>query len=329
MSQLPKVVITGAVPVRGRAIGAAPEMPGVEVVMAPVSPKPTPEELRGLVRGADVIISMFYQRVDVALLDAAGMGLRGIVNYAVGFDNIDLGACRERGLLVANTPDAVTEGTANLAWGLILACARRLVEADGFVRSGAWEKQGPLSITDFLGVHLTGRTLLIVGAGRIGKAVGLRGLAFGMRVEYAARSRHVDFELAPLAARRVELDEGLARADVVSIHTPLTPETRHLIDARRLGLMKREAILINTARGPIVDEAALASALQERRLWGAGLDVFEREPRVDPLLREQSNAVMAPHIGSAERYWREVMTEMVCENARAMLEGKRPPNLLS
>jgi glyoxylate reductase len=314
----PLVVVTREVP-------GAVDIPGAEVRLGPAGFLAR-ERLLEMVRGAAVIISMFHDRVDAALLDAAGPQLRGVVNFAVGYDNIDVAECRRRGIAVANTPDAVTEGTANMAWALILAVARRVLEGDAYVRSGRFAAEGPLPITAFLGMHLTGQNLLIVGAGRIGKATALRGLAFGMRILYTSRTRKVDYELAPLAARRVDLDEGLAMADVVSVHTPLTPQTRHLIDARRLALLKPTAIIVNTARGPVIDEAALVEALRARRIWGAGLDVFEDEPRTHPGLAELDNVVMTPHIGSAERRWREVMTEMVSENARAILEGRTPPN---
>ncbi|MEL7472993.1 MAG: NAD(P)-dependent oxidoreductase, partial [Planctomycetota bacterium] len=187
---------------------------------------------------------------------------------------------------------------------------------------------GPLGMGEWMGADLTGRTLLIVGAGRIGFATAQRALGFGMRVLYVARSRHWDFELAPLAARRVALDKGLELADVVSVHTPLTPETRHLIDARRIGLMKPSAILINTSRGPTVDESALVAALRERRIYGAGLDVYEHEPELTPGLAALDNVVLTPHIGSAEVRYREMMTAMVGENARAILRGATPPNLV-
>lgn len=326
----PLVAITRAVPVRNHPEPTvAPEIAGARVVMAPALPQLSRAELLGFIRGADVVISMFHDRVDAEFLSAAGPQLKGVCNFAVGIDNIDLPACRERGVRVANTPDAVTEGTANLAWALVLAVARRLVEADRFVRSGQFEHQGNIFPTGWLGLHLTGQTMHIVGAGRIGRAVALRAEAFGMKVIYTARTRHLDFEQAPLAARRVDLDEGLAHADVVSLHTPLTPETRHIIDARRLSLMKPTAILVNTSRGPTVDEAALAEMLIHKRLWGAGLDVFEHEPKVHPALLKLENVVLAPHIGSGERYWREEMTRMCCDNARAMLEGRTPPNLVT
>ncbi len=299
------------------------EMPGVDLRVGGEEAM-TRADLLAFVRGASAIVSWVSERIDGEVLDAAGPGLRVVANYAVGYDNIDLDACRARGVIVTNTPHAVTEGTANLAIALMLAVARRVVEGDRFIRAGRWK--GVLGPDDFLGLDVTGRTLLIVGAGRIGYATALRAQALGMRVAYVARSRHWSFELAPLAARRVELDEGLALADVVSIHTPLTSQTRHLIDARRLGLMKPRAILINTARGPIVDETALVRALKERRIWGAGLDVFEEEPRVHPELLELDNVVLTPHMGSGERRFREEMTRMALANVRAVLERGEPPN---
>jgi glyoxylate reductase len=284
------------------------------------------DDLFALARGATILITWVSEKVDAALLDAAGPQLKAVCNFAVGVDNIDLAACRARNIRVTNTPDAVTEGTADMAWTLLLAVARRLLPADRFARSPEYARRGPLGPTEFVGVDLTGRTLLIVGAGRIGRAVAMRSIGWGMNVQYVARSRHWDFDLAPLAATRVGLEEGLAAADVVSIHTPLTPETRHLIGEKQLALMKPTAILINTARGPIVDESALAKALREARLYGAGLDVFEHEPNVHPDLLTLDNAVLTPHIGSAAARYREAMTEMVLANAAAILEGKAPPN---
>lgn len=322
MTDLPLVTITRQVP-------GTVEIAGARTRMAPAVPQMTRPELLSFVRGASVVVSMFHDRVDAELIDAAGPQLKGVCNFAVGVDNIDLDACRARSIRVSNTPDAVTEGTANLAWGLVLAVARRIVEGDAFCRSGEFQKQGNTFPTGWCGPHFTGQTLLVVGAGRIGRAVALRAQSFGMRVEYVARSRHLDFEQAPLAARQVDLDDGLRRADVVSIHTPLTPQTRHLIDARRLALMKPTAILVNTSRGPTVDEAALVDALREKRIWGAGLDVFEQEPKIHPGLVDLRTVVMTPHIGSAELYWREQMTRMVCDNAAAMLAGRDPVNAVA
>lgn len=287
---------------------------------------PTRAALLEGVRGATAIMSMYGDKIDTEVLEAAGPGLKVVANHAVGFENIDLDACRARGVVVTNTPGAVTEGTADMAWLLTLAVARRLCEGDRFARSGAWQRHGVLGMGEFLGLDLTGKTLLIVGAGRIGYATALRSKGWAMNVLYVARSRHIEFELAPVAGRRVDLDEGLREADVVSLHTPLTAETRHLIDARRLALMKSTAILVNTARGPVVDEAALARVLKERKIFGAGLDVFEREPEVHPALRELDNVTMAPHIGSGEERFRKMMTEMACGNVEAVLLGKEPPN---
>ncbi len=317
----PAVIVTRAVP--GQV-----NIPGAEVTILG-DDRPSRQALLAAIRGAAAVVTMFSDRVDAEFLAAAGPELKGVCNFAVGFDNIDLAACKDRGVIVTNTPHAVTEGTADLAWTLILSVARRLIEADRFARSPEYAARGPLGITEFLGTDLTGRNLLIVGAGRIGYATALRSIGWGMRVMYTARSRHVDFELAPLAARRVTLDEGLREADVVSIHTPLTPQTRHLIDARALALMKPTAIIVNTARGPVIDEAALAMALKDRRIWGAGLDVFEDEPRVHPDLLGLTNITMTPHIGSAEDKYRRLMTELVCENAAAIIGGKPPPNRIA
>lgn len=312
-----------------RAVPGSPAIPGARLRVAPAEPQMTRAELLEFIRDAAVVVSMFHDKVNDEFLDAAGPNLKGVCNFAVGVDNIDLPACARRSIAVTNTPDAVTEGTANIALGLLLAVARRIVEGDRFCRAGHFERQGNTFPTGWCGLHFTRQTMLIVGAGRIGKAVAFRALALGMRILYTARSRHLDFEQAPLAASRVELDEGLQLADVVSLHTPLTAQTRHLIDARRLALLKPSAIIINTARGPVIDEAALADALSRNALFGAGLDVFEHEPVIHPALRSLDNVVMTPHIGSAELYWRTQMTQLVCENAAAILSGTPPPNLVS
>ena len=267
---------------------------------------------------------MFTDEVDAAFLDAAGQQLRGICNFAVGYNNIDLNACKEHGIVVTNTPDAVTEGTANMAMGLLLAVARRIVEGDRFARSGEWGKRAPLGMGEMLGLGLAGRTIHIVGAGRIGYATALRARAFGMGVIYTSRRRKLACEGAPLCGRWGELEEGLRQADVVSMHTPLTDETRHLLNADRLAMLKPDAMVINTSRGPVVDEAALAEVLREKRIWGAGLDVFEEEPKVHLGLGELDNVVMMPHVGSGEIRWRNEMTRMCEASARAILAGEEP-----
>ncbi len=284
----------------------------------------SPAELHEFVAGAEAVVTWVSERVDDAFLDAAGAQLKVVSNFAVGYDNIDVDACRRRGIVVTNTPDAVTEGTADMAWALLLAAARRVAEADPFVRSGAWAEHGILGPTEFIGRPLAGSTLLIVGAGRIGYATALRSIGWGMRVLYVARGRKPQFEFAPLNAQRVDLDAGMAEADFISVHVPLTNETRHLIDERRLALVKPTAVLVSTARGPVIDEAALAAALQKGDLFAAGLDVFEDEPRVHPALVGLRNAVMTPHCGSANIRSREMMTELCAANISAVFAG-RPP----
>lgn len=316
--QIPRVAVTRKVPGEMVVPGARVEILGDGL--------PLRAAVLHFARGADVLVPMYTERVDTELLDAAGPGLRGVCNFAVGVNNVDLAACQARGIIVTNTPNVVTEGTADLAWLLILAVARRLIEADRYARSPDYPSHGPLGMAEWLGRDLTGRTLLIVGAGRIGLATALRAHAWGMKTLYVARSKHWEFELAPLAAEQVELDEGLSRAHFVSIHTPLTPQTTHLIDERRLRLMRADAILVNTSRGPTVDEAALARALKEGRIWGAGLDVYEKEPVIHPELLSAPHTVLTPHIGSAEVRYREMMTQMAAHNACAILAGKEPPN---
>lgn len=282
--------------------------------------------LKQFVQGASILVTWVSEKVDAELLDAAGPTLKGVCNFAVGYDNIDTAACKARGVVVTNTPDAVTEGTADLAWTLILGVARRINVLDRFARSKDYQAMGPLGPDEFLGKDLTGKTLCIVGAGRIGMAVAARSLPWRMRVLYVARKPRLEFEMAPIAGRRVTLEEGLAEADVVSLHTPLTPETRGLMNAQRLALLKPGAILINTARGPIVDEAALVEVLKAGRIWGAGLDVFEREPIVHEGLLGLDNCLLSPHVGSASEWSRRMMTRMVCANAAAILSGAEPPN---
>lgn len=271
------------------------------------------------VAGATALICLLSDRVDRELLDAAGPGLRIVANLAVGHDNIDVAACAERGVVVTNTPGVLDEATADLAFALLLAVSRRVVEADAFIRSNEeWTWRPDL----FVGLDVSGgATLGVVGLGRVGLAVARRAQAFSMRV-VATPSRSGSSEAPELGIETMELDQLLTESDVVSLHCPLTPETRHLIGQRELGLMRQHAVLVNTARGPIVDESALAEALRDGVIGGAGLDVFEHEPAVHPALLGLSNVVLLPHIGSAGRATRDRMAALAIDNVRAQLTGQ-------
>lgn len=300
------------------------DVPGTIVRFGPERGFPEREARDAFIRGASACVTWVSDKVDAEFLNAAGPALKIVSNFAVGFDNIDLAACRAAGVAVSNTPDAVTEGTADVAFMLMLAAARKAAGADAFIRSGRWEKHGILGPNEWIGMPLAGRTLLIVGAGRIGLATAMRSIGWGMKVLYVANSQKPGFEHAPLNAQRVGLDEGLCRADFISVHVPLSPATRHLIDRRRIGLMKPSAVLVNTARGPLIDEAALAEALAEGRLFAAGLDVFEAEPRVHERLKSLDNVVLTPHYGSASEASRGQMSALCAANIRAVLAGGKP-----
>jgi glyoxylate reductase len=276
-------------------------------------------------RGAGAVVTLLTDRVDEAFLDAAGDDLRVVANYAVGYDNIDVAACSARGIAVANTPDVLTEATADHAFALLLGVARRLREGHALVASGGWTGWQPLQL---LGREVGGATLGIVGMGRIGRAVARRALGFGMTVLYHNRHRDPEAE-RELGARHTGFEELLAASDVVSLHVPLTDATRHLIDAAALARMKPGAMLVNTARGPVVDEAALVDALRSGALWGAGLDVFEREPEIHPGLRDLANVVLAPHLGSATQSSRTAMAQLCARAVAAVLGGGTAPNLLN
>ena len=283
---------------------------------------PTRAALLERVRGAAGLVTMLSEKVDGELLDAAGPSLKVVANFAVGFDNLDLAACKQRGVRATNTPGVLTDATADLAWALILAAGRRIVEGDRLMRTGQWSGWQPLQL---LGLQLTGATLGIVGAGRIGAAVAQRSLGFGMRVLYVDDGPNADLE-RKLGARRVTLAELLPAVAVLSLHVPLTPQTRHLIGRDQLAAMKPTAVLINTARGPVIDEAALIEALRSGRIAAAGLDVYEHEPRLTPGLAELPNVVLLPHLGSAATATRQNMARMVAENVLAVLAGREPPN---
>ncbi|WP_026544643.1 D-glycerate dehydrogenase [Arthrobacter sp. 35/47] len=280
------------------------------------------EELLRRVAGADAVVSLLTERIDAELLDAAGPQLKVVANVAVGYDNIDVPACSERGVVATNTPGVLTDATADIAFGLILMATRRLGEGERVIRSGQAWKWGMFFL---LGSSLQGKTLGVVGMGGIGQATARRAKAFGMEIVYQSRSEIGPRVAAELGARRVELDELLAISDVVSLHCPYGPATHHLIGAEQLVSMKDSAYLINTARGPIVDEAALASALRDGQIAGAGLDVFENEPSVHPGLLELENVALVPHLGSATIETRTAMAMLAADNTLAVLSGEGPP----
>jgi len=279
------------------------------------------EELLALVAGADAVLTLLFDRVDEELLTAAGPQLRCVANVAVGFDNVDLGAAARHGVLVANTPGVLDDATADLTMALILAATRRLGEGERLVRSG---RPWTWGMGFMLGTDLRGARLGIVGLGNIGARVARRARAFGMSVAYHSRNPAPGEVVAELEAERLELEDLLSSSDVVSLHCPLTEETRHLIGAAELALMKPGAALINAARGPVIDEAALVRALREGRIV-AGLDVYEREPELEPGLRELENVVLSPHLGSATVGTRAAMAELAARNAIAAVRGEPLP----
>jgi glyoxylate reductase len=282
----------------------------------------TPERMREIAAGAEVLVADATVPVDAELLDAAGPGLRGVANFAVGFDNVDLDECESRGVVVTNTPDVLTNATAELALALTLAAGRMLSGAESDLRGGRWHGWDPAA---YRGLELSGATVGVVGLGRIGRRYAELLDGFGVRLLYTSRSAKPDAE-AELGAERVELEALLGASDVVSLHLPATPETHHLIDAAALARMRADAVLVNAARGGLVDLAALAEALREGRLGAAGLDVFEGEPEVPAAILEAPRTALSPHIGSATVKARDAMARTVAENVIAMLEGREPPN---
>jgi glyoxylate reductase len=278
-------------------------------------------DLLELVAGADAVLTLLGDRVDEELLEAAGPQLRCVANVAVGYDNVDVEAAERRGVIVTNTPRVLDDATADLTMALILATTRRIVEGDRLVRSGQDWNWG---MGFMLGSSLQGRLLGIVGLGAIGGWVAQRGRAFGMKIAYHQRNPAPAEVEAVLEAKRMPLERLLPAADVLSLHCPLTPETHHLIGAAELEAMKPSAVLINAARGPIVDEAALAAALVEGKIAAAGLDVYEHEPQVEPRLLGLDNVVLAPHLGSATVETRTAMTELAARNAISVLSGQGP-----
>ncbi len=283
------------------------------------------EELRRRLVGKRGVLSQVTDRLDASVLETADE-LKIIANVATGTDNVDLAYASARRILVSNTPDVLTETTADLAFALMLSTARRVVEADRYLRAGRWSQW---SIDLFCGLDVYQRTLGIIGLGRIGQAVARRARGFGMTVLYHNQHRlAADLEQA-LAATHVPLERLLRESDFITLHAPLSGETHHLIGPKELSWMKPTAILINTARGPLVDEAALAEALARGQIAGAGLDVFEQEPRVDPRLLSLANVALTPHIGSASIETRNSMCQVAAINLIAALRGERPPQLVN
>ncbi len=273
-------------------------------------------ELLEHVSGKQALICLLTDTIDAAVLEAAGLELRIVADVAVGYNNIDVAACRAKGVVVTNTPDVLTNACADFTWALILAITRRLGEGERVVRGQAWRGWG---LDYLLGMELRGKQLGIVGMGRIGTAVAEKADCFGVRVAYTA-PRPVDVA----SATHMGLDALLASSDVVSLHCPMNPETQHLIDRKALMKMKRTAYLINTSRGPVVDEEALAWALREHLIAGAALDVYEREPVIHPGLLDLENVLLIPHLASATRETRTAMADLAASNVLAVLAG-RPP----
>ncbi|HEX6667104.1 MAG TPA: D-glycerate dehydrogenase [Solirubrobacterales bacterium] len=315
---VPRFVVTGRIP--GPAVEMLRDAGEVEVAETD-TPLPR-DELLPLVAGADALLTLLHTKVDDELLDAAGSGLRCVANVAVGYDNVDVAAAASRGVAVTNTPGVLDDATADLTLALILSAARRLGEGERTIRSGApWA----WSMSFMLGHDLRDKQLGIVGLGAIGRRVAERARAFGMRIAYSGRSAADPEVAAALEAERLGLEELLTSSDVVSLHCPLTPETRHLLDASRLALMKPGAILVNTARGPVVDEAALVEALRSGPLGAAALDVYEHEPEVHPGLFALDNATLVPHLGSATVETRRAMAELAARNAIAAVYDRPLP----
>jgi len=318
----PKVLITRKIPEEGikiiveHCVTEVSELDGV-------LPR---EVLLEKVKGKDGILCLLTDTIDREVMEAVGPNLKVIANYAVGFDNIDVEEATRRGIMVTNTPGVLTETTADLTWALMMSIARRIVEGDKFVRAGKFRGWEPMLL---LGTDVYGSTLGIIGFGRIGQAMARRASGFNMKVIYFDMQRAPSQIENELKAFFRTLPELLREADFVTIHVPLTSETHHLIGEQELKMMKKEAYLINSARGPIVDEKALAQALKENWIRGAALDVFEREPEVEPELLELDNVVLTPHLGSASYATRTKMAIMAANNLVLALKGEVPPNLVN
>ena len=318
----PKVFVTRVIPDKGLEIVRE----FCEVDLWQEELPPGREDLLKRVHGVDGMLCLLTDRVDGEVMDAAGAQLKVISNHAVGFDNIDVPAATARGIPVGNTPDVLTDATADFAFALLMAVARRIPEGERYVHEGKWKTWGPKLL---LGVDIKGATLGLIGFGRIGQAMARRAAGFDMRVIYYD-PKEDESESRSLKARRVDFETLLEESDFISIHTPLTPDTHHLIDAEALSKMKTNAVLINTARGPVVDSQALYEALKSNRIFGAGLDVTEPEPiALDSPLLKLDNILIVPHIASASITSRDQMSWMAAQNLIAGLKGERLPNCVN
>ncbi|MBI4133432.1 D-glycerate dehydrogenase [Candidatus Uhrbacteria bacterium] len=324
---MPKVFVTHPIPDRGVELLREK---GYEVTVNPSSHKlPAREELIPLLQNREyaAVLLLLNDKVDAEVFDAAGKQCKIFANYAVGYDNIDLAAAAERRIMVTNTPDVLNETVAEHTFALMLAIAHRVVEADRFMRAGKFHGWEPMML---LGTDVSHKTLGVIGLGRIGSLVvahGVRG--FGMRALYYDVKRNETFEREYRAEYRGTVEDVLKEADFVSLHVPLLDSTWHLINATRLTMMKRSAYLVNTSRGPVIDEAALADALKHGVIRGAALDVFENEPEMHPGLKDLDNVIVTPHIASATEETRQKMSEVAARNIIAALEGQAPPNLVT
>lgn len=277
------------------------------------------KELIEKIKDVDGVLCLLNNTIDAEVMDSAKK-VKIFANYAVGFNNIDVFEAKKRGIIVTNTPDVLTDATADLAFSLLLSVARRIVEADKFTREGKFTGWEP---NLFLGCDIKGKTLGIIGAGRIGKAFAKRSIGFDMKIIYHNRKRDLEFE-RELNAVYVDKETLIKESDFISLHAPLTNETYHIISEKEFGMMKESAILINTARGPLVDEKALVKALKNRRIFGAGLDVYEFEPQIEEELKSMDNVIILPHIGSATVNTRNEMARLAAENIIRVLKGKEP-----
>jgi glyoxylate reductase len=318
-----KVFVTRNIPQAGLDLLKANH---IDVEVSPLDRPLTREELISHIKGVDGILSQLVDKIDGEVMDASGKQLKVIANYAVGYDNLKVADAKERNILLTNTPDVLTDAVADHAMALMLAAARRVVESDRFSRAGNYKGWQPFLL---LGQDVYGKTLGVVGMGRIGSALARRAAkGFGMKVLYFDRGQ-VNAELdTEIGSSSVTMDDLLKNSDFVSLHVPLLPETKHLISTPQFEMMKKTAVLINTARGPIVDEQALVTALKNQDIFAAGIDVWENEPQLTPGLVDLENIVLTPHTASATIETRDNMSKVAAENIIAALKGQTPPNLI-